>query len=161
MQKLKTIIFILIISFFFRCANNSDPFFDPTYWSSPYKGITVTDKYGFILKEDNSDWCSNKLGLDMPNEFKAFFPAYPNPVASETETITFLFYVNQDTRVKLLINDGDYVTIIILTDSVYSRRLHEFNWDLRAKSGLKVPGGIYRCYMYAPDFICHGDIWIK
>ena len=155
MQNLKTIFLILVISLSFRCSNNSDLLFDPSYWSSPYKGITITDKLGNKLKVDESDWCNYQVG------FYAFLPAYPNPVDRDNENIRFVFYTSPDCRIKLLINDGDYKTVIILTDRVYSRGLYEIEWDLKDKSGLKVPGGIYRCYMYAPDFICHGDIWIK
>jgi hypothetical protein len=154
MKNLKTILIILVFTLFFRCSNYSDQFFDPTYWSSPYKGITFTDEFANPLKKDKSDWCESHVGY-------AFLPAYPNPVDRDNEGITLVFFVSQESRIKVLVNDGDYQTVAIITDTVYSRGLYELKWNLRDQTGSKIPGGVYRSYMYAPDFSCHGDIWIR
>ncbi len=166
MRNLSIILFIVGISLSFHCAGDSGVLFDPSYWSSPYQGITVTDKFGFILKEDESDWCINQLSLDtngsvVNNVFYAFFPAYPNPVDREKESIKLVFFTGQDSRIKLLIKDGDDKTVITLVDTICVRGLYEIEWDFKNQLGVKVPSGIYRCYMNAQDFTCQGDIWIK
>jgi hypothetical protein len=167
MPKIKTFLLILIFSLSFHCSNDSGLFFDPTYWSSPYKGITFTDQFANVLKKDESDWCGNKhsswdgSGISVSMSQYQFLPAYPNPVDQETGNIRLVFFSGVESRIKLFINDGDYKTVIIITDTLYTHGLYEIKWDLKDRLGQKVPGGIYRCYMYAPDFECCGDIWIK
>jgi hypothetical protein len=159
--------FIIAMCLFINCSEKSNEFFDPSYWSGPYKGITFTNQFGAQLKIDPDDWCvsqtnSNNSSTVLPTaESYAFIPAFPNPVSRENENLTIRFYTSEESNIKITINSDKLFTIKLLTDRIFERGLHEIEWDLKNDIGNKVPAGIYRCYMKAEDFSCHGDIWIK
>jgi hypothetical protein len=47
-------LFIITIPLLVTCSNNND-IVDPTLWSEPYSGITYTDNFGMVLKNDPDD----------------------------------------------------------------------------------------------------------
>ena len=140
------------------CSGDSRIIFDPTYWSEPFKGITVTNKWGEILKADNSDWCIPDLRASA--KF-AFLPAAPNPVKMIEGEIQLLFYIKQDSNIKIYIKDRNLDTIAVLVDTLTPGGLHQIAWDFTNIHEELVIPGVYRCYMTADDYECQGDIWIK
>jgi hypothetical protein len=158
---------VYFLLFLFGCSNKSDEFFDPSYWSGPYRGITFTDRNGCTLKSDPDDWCIETI---EPKENSAvapiagpyvFIPAYPNPVDKDDEKITISFFTSAEVKIKITIDDIDYKTVNVLVDSVFKTGMYSIKWDFKDNLKNTVPGGMYRCYMFTDDFKCHGDIWIK
>ena len=164
---MKYLSLILFIYFFTGCTSESNEFFDPTYWSDHYKGITFTDKFGLILKNDPNDWCveygdpidSSQIRPNVGTY--TFIPAYPNPVNRNTDVLNIGFYTGEVSVIKIYISDIEYSIVKVIVDSTFNRGLYIIHWNLEDSLGRKVPGGIYRCFMKAADFSCHGDIWIK
>jgi hypothetical protein len=160
--------FILVISVILNCSDKSNEFFDPSYWSGPYKGITFTDQFGIQLQVDPDDWCLDYNSINNYSSLVptiqgnyAFIPAYPNPVDREDGTINIVFYTKIESNIEISVKNQDYNIIKVLADGIYKRGLHELEWNLLNNLGNKVSTGIYRCYMYANNFSCYGDIWIK
>ena len=149
---------IIIISLSLGCSGGSGRIFDPTYWSEPFKGITVTNNWGKILKVDNSDWCIPDL---QSSEKFGFLPAAPNPAEMIEGEIQLLFYLRDDSKIKIYIKDRNLNTIAVLVDTLTHSGLHYITWDFTNSHGECVIPGIYRCYMTADNYKCHGDIWIK
>jgi hypothetical protein len=107
-------LFILITIFIVSCSDEITKtggsnilIADPT--------ITHTDKYGFVLGGDTTDWCSNS------NTLFEFNPAYPNPTNDNVilryqepgfDTISILFVKPSGDSVfvvrDLAINPGSY-----------------------------------------------------
>jgi hypothetical protein len=166
-QTIFIISFVLMELITTGCSEKSNEFFDPSYWSGPYKGITFTDACGLTQKDDPDDWCVYYGETDDPYQVApiggsyVFMPAYPNPVKRDNGYLTFRFFTDKESKIKITIDDDMQQTVKIFVDSTFSRGLYELPWDLKNDLGKKVPGGIYRCYMFAQDFSCYGDIWIK
>jgi hypothetical protein len=172
LQILKSILFIFVVISICGCKSESNEFFDPSVWSGPYQGITFTDLSGYTLRIDPDDWCvevatptidtSGLMPIQPMNVGPyAFLPAYPNPVDSKDGIILIVFYTAQSSRVKIFIDDSNFQTVKIIADRIFNKGLYHIQWDLKNYFDYKVPGGIYRCYMFADDFSCYGDIWVK
>ena len=107
-----------------------------------FSGITETDEFNLVLRDDPDDW-QPRCVSGIPNNF-CILPAYPNP----TDTlITFLFYVRDTVEVSIRIDDKPNKTIAFIEPVNVPPGLNKVRWITKDSNGNYLTNGIYRAYL--------------
>ena len=148
------LVIIFIILVIIACKKDTSPI------SAGFSGITETDEYNLILRDDPDDW-QPRCRSGIPANF-CILPAFPNP----TDTaITFLFYLSSAAVVSIRIEDYPNRQIAFIEPAIYPAGLNKLNWSTLDSKGKDLTHGIYRAFIFINmnngQYESYGDIQIN
>ena len=77
---------------------------------------------------------------------------YPNPARTDIDTITFEINIQEATHIKLTILTMDARKIVDIANEDLDAGYHKIAYDLKDRSGRKIPSGIYFAILKADKF---------